>query len=396
MAAVAAMSVTSFASASTLDRVYLLGNGDPGAANHGAVTVTLDSQGELGMGELVDLTAVNTPTYRTINGRPDGGGGLGIEFNAAQQEYLHGFSLGFPQDSFSASTHTTLTGGSLNYTGISDRGFQFWARPSATTAQTLVMDTNRHGVRINSSGNYSMRYNGVDYDSGVLVTAGQWSHIMVVRPAGAANGSRMYINGVARVVAPGGYGNDWADLTIGASTAGDDGGVVHDEIPDPVGFMLGTPPEFYSGIIDDLEMFVMGVTPPPDDINYGNLNLVVENDFIASPVSGLSGLPGDVTNNNQFNQADKTAFIAGWMDRRMVDGFQVGDMVSLGQGDLNLDGITDIKDLLLIQGALSGAGLGTITAAELAGVPEPSAALLAIVAAACALVAQRRRATRCA
>ena len=47
-------------------------------------------------------------------------------------------------------------------------------------------------------------------------------------------------------------------------------------------------------------------------------------------------------------------------------------MLSRSQGDLNLDGITNIQDLLLIQNALSGAGVGTITADELRGVPEPA------------------------
>jgi hypothetical protein len=47
---------------------------------------------------------------------------------------------------------------------------------------------------------------------------------------------------------------------------------------------------------------------------------------------------------------------------------------------LNLDGITNIQDLLLMQTALSGAGIGTITASDLAGVPEPTTAMLAFLA----------------
>lgn len=390
---VAGLAVSSVASAVTLDRLYRLGDAaGEGAADNlsvgagNAFGVTFDEAGLPLQGQLVDLTPVNTPTYRTINGRPDGVGGLGIEFKAAQQEYLHGFSLGFPQDSFSSSSHTTVSGGNLNYTAISNRGFQFWVRPLATTAQTIVMDTNRHGVRIDSSGRYSMRYNGVDFDSGVSVTAGQWSHIMVIRPAGAANGSRMYVNGVAAVTAPGGYADDWADLVLGANTAGDDSG---DHGVPPVGFTGGTT-EFFSGIIDDLEMFVMGKTPPPSEIDYGTFDFGAENDFAATQVSGVLG---DVTNNGTFNSSDKAAFIAGWMDRRLVGGIQVGDMVSLGQGDLNFDGITDIKDLLIMQSALAGAGMGAITAAELQGatVPEPSTLALLLIAAISAICPVRSR-----
>ena len=54
-------------------------------------------------------------------------------------------------------------------------------------------------------------------------------------------------------------------------------------------------------------------------------------------------------------------------------------MVSRSQGDLNLDGITNIQDLLLLQNALSGAGMGTITPDELAGVPEPTTAVLLVL-----------------
>ena len=177
-----------------------------------------------GQGQLVDLTAVNSPVYAAISGRPDGVGGRGIQFNAAQSQYLHGFNLGFPENSFSAATHTTLSGGTLDYLGIGNRGFQFWVRPTSTAAQTMVMDTNQHGARISSSGKFSMRYDGLDFDSTLSVVPNTWYHVEVVRPNGAANGARMFVNGVAVAAAPGGYDDDWADLVVGANTAGDDGG----------------------------------------------------------------------------------------------------------------------------------------------------------------------------
>jgi hypothetical protein len=345
-----------------------------GASPGGSVSNTFDSVGQPGQGQLVDLTAVSQPTYVTITGRPDGGnGGLGIQFNAAQMEYLHGFNLGFPEESFSAVMHHTPNGGALDYQGISDRGFQFWVRPTSTAVQTLVMDTNQHGVRINANGRFSMRYAGSDHESTLAVTPDTWYHVEVVRPAGAANGSRMYVNGVAVAAAPGDYPkNDWADLTVGTNTAGDD--------QLSPGFTGGTA-EFFSGIVDELKMFVVGTTTSTTPVNYGTFNLAVDNDFVASPVSGLKGVAGDVTNDGVLNQADKDAFIGGWMDRRIVGGFQIGDMASRAQGDLNLDGITNIQDLLLFQNALSGAGLGAINPADLqGGVPEPSTLLLMMTA----------------
>jgi trimeric autotransporter adhesin len=362
----------SAATAATLDRHYRMGD-DPaeGAAAGGAVNSTFDSVGQLGQGQLVDLAAVNTPTYASITGRPDGGSGLGIQFNAAQQEYLHGFNLGFPEDSFSAATHHTPSGGALDYQGISNRGFQFWVRPTSTAVQTLVMDTNQHGVRINSNGRFSMRYAGVDYESTQAVTPNTWYHVEVVRPNFADNGSRMFINGVAVAAAPGGYNDDWADLTVGTNTAGDDQ-------PSP-GFTGGTA-EFFSGIVDELKMFVIGTSTSTTPTNYGGFSLTTDNDFVASPLTGIKNVAGDVTNDGLLNAADKTAFIAGWMSRRLVNGIQIADMTSRGQGDLNLDGITNIQDLLLLQNALIGAGIGTITSAELLGVPEPSTAILTILA----------------
>lgn len=359
----------------TLDRNYRMGD-DPaeGAVTGGPVTVTFDSAGLPGQGQLVDLTAVNTPTYVAITGRPDGVGGRGIQFNAAQQEYLHGYNLGFPQDSFSAASHHTPTGGNLDYLGISNRGLQFWVFPMSTAVQTLVMDTNQHGVRINANGKFSMRYANIDYESTVTVVPNTWYHVEVVRPAGAANGSWMFVNGVAVAAAPGGYNNDWADLTVGTNTAGDDQ-------PSP-GFTGGTE-EFFTGIIDDLKLFVIGTSTSANPVNYGSFNLAVDNDYVASPITGIKGVAGDVNNDGVLNQADKNAFISGWMRRRVINGIQIGDMVSRGQGDLNLDGITNIFDLLIFQNALSGAGMAAITAAELRGatVPEPTSAALVLLTA---------------
>jgi hypothetical protein len=350
-----------------------------GATNGGPVTKTFDSAGQAGAGQLVDLTAVNTPTYVAITGRPDGGGGRGIQFNAAQMEYLHGFNLGFPEDSFSAATHTTQSGGGLDYQGISNRGLQFWVRPSSTAVQSLVMDTNRHGVRINENGRFSMRYNGLDFESTQTVVPDTWYHVEVVRPAGAANGSRMFVNGVAVAAAPGGYDDDWADLVVGANTAGDDNGL-HDSIPAPVGFTGGTQ-EFFSGIIDDLKLFVIGTSTSATPTSYGGFSLAMDNQFVASPVTGIKGAAGDVNNDGSLTQADKDAFIAGWMDRRLVSGIQIGDLASRAQGDLNLDGITNIHDLLILQNALPAAGLAAISAADLeAAVPEPATVAVALVA----------------
>lgn len=373
VAIVASLSIAAIVQATgTLIRWHKMGEQE-GGTNNSAVGTTLDSPVDGGDFQALDLSAVNSPTYRTISGRPDGGGGIGIEFNNTLGQYLTGEELNWPQDSSLAENF----GGQYDLVGIEGRGFQFWVRPTSTALQSLVMDTNRHGVRITSAGKFSMRFADVDYDSTISAVANTWYHIELVRPAAEESRSRLLINGVvAAVSAPVNYPKDHdTNMTVGSTTAGDG--------------------EFFKGVIDDLRMYVYGTTTSPAHVAYGTYDFATDNGFAASPITGLKGVAGDVNNSGSLTQADKDAFIAGWMQKRVVNGFQIGDLLSHAQGDLNLDGITNIQDLLLMQNALTGAGMGAISANELAGVPEPASALLAILAVLPIAVARRprRRAT---
>jgi hypothetical protein len=131
--------------------------------------------------------------------------------------------------------------------------------------------------------------------------------------------------------------------------------------------------EFYSGIIDELRMTVYGIND--NEVDFGTYNFASENDYADFK---MTGIPGDINHMGGLTQADKDAFIAGWMFRKVINGFQIGDLETFEKGDLNLDGATDIVDLALMQDALFGAGMGAITEAELFGstVPEPSTMLL--------------------
>jgi hypothetical protein len=186
--------------------------------------------------------------------------------------------------------------------------------------------------------------------------------------------ARLYIDGVARAARAGNYPSLRSDLVVGANTGGDE-----------TTFTGGTA-EFFSGVIDDLKMFVFGVSDAPASINYGSFALDPDNDFAAFT---LSGVPGDVNNVGGFTSADVTAFIAGWRNENRVNGFLIGDVASHAKGDLNLDGITDIRDLAIIQSLLPAAGLPSIDAAQL-GVPEPASGAIALFALAAAGHAARR------
>ena len=386
------LGVASSGFASEDDRDYQFGESE-GGSNGNLVIQTFDDKGVPGQAQLVDLTADggSVPSYITIPTRPDGGTGIGVVFSGA--EYLRGESLNFPEESVSALSGRAVSDGqggtitkTLNYDGIANRGMQFWARPgSASGPQTIVMDSNQHGVRINSDGNFSMRYGEVDTASSVSAAPNTWYHIMVVRPDGAGAGSRMYVDGVA--VAANNLNNyavSSANLVIGANTGGDDG------TDGGVGFTGGTE-EFYTGIIDDMNMFVIGDNSaeagPPAGMNWGEFDFATENDFAAFT---LTGVDGDVDNNGTLQQADVDDFIIGWQTENLVNGVRVGDLNSIASGDLNFDGITDIFDLNIMQEALRNSGLATISAAQLAGVPEPSSLVVLLLAVA-GLVANTRR-----
>lgn len=371
----AAMILLSTAHGSTNDRQYKMGEDDSGSPGDGtpvdAADGTFDSEGAFQSGQLHDLIPRGGPVYRTISGRPDGGSGLGIEFNGNSSQYLLSARFGLP-DTTPSSINGGL-GGTLNYNGLVDRGFQFWVQPTATGAQSLVSDTTQHVARINSDGNFSMHYAGADFDSTVAVVPSTWYHVMVVRPNGAANGARMYVDGIAVAAAPGGYdGTNTADLVVGSNTGGDDGSVEGSE-----GFTGGTE-EFFSGIIDDLEMFVIGDNSgdpgPPVGQDYGSFDFAADNAFAAFT---LSGVPGDVNNSGGLDAGDVTDFVAGWMNENLVNDIRVGDLNTYGDGDLNSDGITDINDLVIMQSVLP-TPLQALLAAKMGAVPEPSTGLLVV------------------
>ena len=116
-------------------------------------------------------------------------------------------------------------------------------------------------------------------------------------------------------------------------------------------------------------------------------------DFLLLRTLGDINLDGSVNGNGlgPWASDDVTAFVDGWMYQQ-----EVGDVNSWKKGDLNFDGITNVSDFFLLRSALNpsgaGAGLSLASLVGNAGVPEPSSALLAMVAA--ALVALRRNRRR--
>ena len=367
---------TSAASAQTNDRLYNLGDTEPNAgsgsvvgADGGSFGVTWDDAGQPNMGQFHDFTPFNSPVYMDVSGRPDGGSGLGVSFDGASSQYLRATRFGAPTNTV---TSNTQAGGTLDYFDLKTRGMAFWVQPgSAAGPQSIVMDTNQHGVRINEDGFYSMRYDEDDFDTNVPATAGVWRHIEVVHPT-AGEGAVMYIDGIGVATASGDYDQeDGAPLVIGANTAG------------TLSNFQGGEEEFFTGIVDELSMYVLGTNDA--GTAYGSYSFVEDNAIAAAELGASPNLTdinrdGSVSGDGTGPAAtdDVTAFVAGFYFHNLVHGQLVGDLNTIEKGDVNVDGIVDISDWALINAANPVVGAAILSA--LGAVPEPSSCLLAIAA----------------
>ena len=363
-----------------------VGEGNPMGFVFNGITSTGDETGP--SGAFFDLQVFGA-TYSSAATRPGAGASdFAANFNGTS-DYLQAARLGLPSTSDAALGGDVA--GPLNYNGIANRGFQFWARPDQAgsgSAQSLVADTEQHGVRITAGGNWEVQYAGALIDTGTAVNFDAWSHVMLVRPFGGTNGARFYVDGVLVEAAPGGYfGDDNTPLVVGANT----------------GATPGTA-DYYDGLIDDLELFVMGDNsndpgPPPGE-DYGTFDLATDNEFVADALASIT--TGDLTGDDRVlgdgsggPNDDVAVFIANWGFTNDLNGVVAGDLVTRAQGDLNLDGITDFADWFILR-ANHEAPAGLDLVALLGGsgqVPEPSSVVLVASLAGVAVLIRRRRMT---
>ena len=307
--------------------------------------------------------------------------GSAAEFDGSTS-YLRGPFLGRPEESIVSADYilsASVGDGPLNYNGIKARGFQLWANPDVAggTIQTLVRDTTSHGVAIDASGNWAMRYASATISSTVPAATNQWSHLMMVaaEQTGGTTASPtykavLYVDGVAVAATSGTYNTANAsfeasggDLSLGANL---------DTNGDPV--------ELFDGTLDELELFVAGTSkqtiytdPLNNDtelprVQYGSFDPYEDNDFISDHISTF----GDLTGDGLVTSLDVNQFMAGWLSENRVSGLLVGDLNSYANGDLNFDGVVDIGDALEFNGIAISAGLGGIDFGLLGtAVPEP-------------------------
>ena len=417
-----ASAVESFA----IDREYGFGEIDTNASIGQPVAATItgepgvytfDNIGSIGVGDLQDMRAFGSPVYVNTSSRPDNPSTtFGISFDGTD-DYLVTSNLNLPSTSQATPDYDDWEGsvapsplrrGETNYNGITNRFLQFWARPnlaSLSNAQSVVMDSNQHGVRI-EGGKWSMRYAGVDYpgvDGAPESTAtSTWQHVMLARPS-IDVGSILYIDGIAVAAAEGGYdGGANEQLVVGSNTSRTEDNV----------FDGGTE-EYYHGDLDELTMWVIGQagelsytddggfpqTLPAAD--YGEFDPAVDNGYIRDIYLGTQGndlLDFDGNGTVQISAGpgdndggDIDAFVAGWMSQQLINGVPVGDLKSLKNGDVNFDGITDLADLAKIRQLNAPFAAAIATALEATAVPEPQSLLIGLTFSISMLAARSRR-----
>ena len=369
-------------SATEPDRLYRMGEDD--VSPSGAVSDTFDSiflDGSTFV-DAQDLTAGGTsPTYTTIGGSIESlPGGVNstnaISFDGSD-DFLTGAAFGRPSLTVSnTDSQSPILG---NYDGLSGRGFQFWARPAdngggspATGSdQTLISDAERHAVVIDAAGQWRARYNNTFRTSGIAASADSWTHLMLVSPNGTT-GATFYVNGLAAVGFSGGYTNTGSDLFIGARS---------------------DTAEFYSGIIDEVDMFVLGDNGTVSaTFDYTTDNEYFTEVFLPSQsgygvndpwVIGDTDFDGDVDTN------DVNSFIANWLTSNIVTGgVQAGDYTSIMIGDFDADGDVDRQDFFLLRQANPSAALA---AAHAIATPEPAAVWMLVGVFGLLALANRRR-----
>lgn len=398
-AAFAALNVTPVHAAvippPTLDRDYNFGEDDSIVVGS-QVTTTRDNAGVPGGQQLVHLSGFSPqnvrPTYVNITDRPDGVGGIGIQINNSGpfvRQYLATspqLALNLPIRSPS-STESDFGTGSIDYRFITDRGFQLWTKPTqiptgATNAH-IVMDSNNHGVLIQGGGKFAMRYAGFDYTGMTTATANTWYHLMVVRPFGPGSGSILYVNGVAEAADTGLYLGEQdltAEVVLLPSELDDGALVIGANTAESTGQIGQT--NFYSGIVDGLEMFVMGYNNSAD---FGEFVFERDNDYAAffKPM-----VPGDVNGDGLVTIADVSIFASSWLYEKRLEWLHqgldtdkrslvVGDLSTRALGDFDFSGRIDLGDWAILNQA--NPTLAAIAMARIQGIPEPAAGTLLLL-----------------
>ena len=393
-----------------LDREYTLGDESGEGAVEGNTlgsassnNATWDSAGSSSV-EYQDLIVNGGPTYIGVgvgdtHARPGApSGALGASFDGTDDYLLTPINFAVPSSVWDNDDYYPALNYPHNYEGINVQGMQMWVKPNGATQnvrQDIVKNSGEHGISITGNDTWGLVADTpTPKDSGVPVAYDQWSHVMHLSGVtdlsrgSTMSGGALFIDGVVVEAWKAVYEfHENQPLTIGAMQfEGDLNGATP-----------STPEYFYHGLIDDVDVFLWGTNT--SDTDYGTFNAGTDNEWIAMQLAGFDdgdiNLDGSVSGDGTgpASTDDVTALIENWLTVQTVNGVQIGDWNSRQQGDLNFDGIVDIKDAFILREGLLASPLSGSLDFSLLGsiaVPEPTALAMA----GCALgivIASRRR-----
>jgi hypothetical protein len=337
------------------ERVYPLGDSDPGAAvgatPPGLMTVDTQASTTDGAGSLVPLAAFSAdlaPRYVAAADRPGAAAGnLALQFD------------GMDDNLFSPAFDPRHFGGSFATLG------QAWVKPTAvaTGSDQFIFRIGRENgsVKISGDGHWVLKTTDDPPEqseaiSDFLAMPNEWAHVAVVR---GGNVSTLYVNGIPAARDTGFWGTPGPEVALGANVLGVD--------------------SFFNGVIDSFAITGFAV---------GGLNIGVDLDYFPDRGITFSGVAGDIDQDGTGGDPDDYQI---WSQNVGFDnGLGLGAPGTLVLGDANQSGVIDLHDFLIInQAALAppppGAGAG-------GGTPEPtSLVLLALAAAMVSLCGSRRR-----
>jgi len=285
----------------------------------------------------------------------------------------------------------------VNWTGINQRYMEGWVRPTTakTTRQDVVADTQQFTIFISPSNaavnpsSWGMTHgdpNPTDAEMDVIVTSsdavefGQWAHVMQRSFEGDAV---LYVNGI-------GVAHTTNNVDTTPTEAGDNYNMVFGAGMDKVS-------NFFAGQVDDWNFGVNGNNAAtaasaglPAGMNWGAVDMAVDNDFIKVTLAAAGNKLGDVNIDGSVNQTDVNIFVTNWQTRRTINGFQFGDLNSRDGGDFDFDGDVDLNDAIVLRNGLLIAGSGA--SFDLGSlVPEPTSVVLALFGLASVAGVRRRK-----
>jgi hypothetical protein len=335
IAALVVVLIAHAAFAAPKERLYTLGDNDPGAVVGGTPpglqTVDVNPSPMDAQGSLVPMTSFgvdDAPKYVAAADRPGAAAGnLALSFDGVN-DYLFGGEYN-----------------SRNFNGSFTAVSQAWVKPAvgASGAEQFVWRVgNENGsVKISPEGFWTLKITNQPPEdsedvSDIAVVPNEWTHVGVWR---TGNFGILYINGRTAAFVEDFWGNSGPEVALGGNVGGTDGlfqGVIDS-------FSIGSSFAFDSRI--HLDYF------PDNGITFSNVAGDIDQD-------GVGGDPDDYRI---------------WSENVGFDnGLGDGDPGTLVLGDANESGIVDLHDFLII----NQAALNPPAPAAAAGVPEPTSVVL--------------------